>query len=164
MLCAEGIDTEAMPLGRLTRDGIDAAMQIIADLRKLIREVPVCAALRGRHSYHDDKEGEEEENAVEEANAEADNGANGEGTKKKKKKELTLEEVRSAPPLCCVLFVAHRQSIGVKMRELYEEIAELSNRFYELIPHAEYTIESIPPLNTNDLLNKKAQPSHDHTL
>jgi hypothetical protein len=36
---AEGIDTEAMPLGRLTKEDIEKAKEIISDIRKLVHKI-----------------------------------------------------------------------------------------------------------------------------
>ncbi|ELR12017.1 NAD(+) ADP-ribosyltransferase, partial [Acanthamoeba castellanii str. Neff] len=139
-----GIDTDAMPLGRLTKEDIEAAKQILADIRKLLHKIhPPATPAAAEEKADEDDEEEENEDEDEENEDEEDE----ERPKKKKKtaaapatatggekpKELTLDEARV----------------------FFEQIAELSNRFYELIPHANYTVESIPPLDNENLLNEK---------
>jgi hypothetical protein len=36
---AEGIDTDAMPLGRLTKEDIETAKQIVCDIRKIYLKI-----------------------------------------------------------------------------------------------------------------------------
>lgn len=96
----------------------------------------ICAQAN-QAQQEDEAEDEEEEDEDEEGGSDDDEDRPKKTKKaaaeKNKKKELTLDEAR----------------------ELYEQIAELSNRFYELIPHAEYTVESIPPLDNENHLNQK---------
>jgi len=42
-----------------------------------------------------------------------------------------------------------------KLSQTHEEITELSNEFYELIPHTHYSLTSIPPINTQHILKQK---------
>jgi hypothetical protein len=90
----------------------------------------------------EDEAEDEEERPKKKTKTAAATDDQGKGKEKEKPKPLTLDEAR----------------------EQYEKIAELSNRFYELIPHSGYTVESIPPLDNEELLNQKVRLSADECL
>ena len=48
-----------------------------------------------------------------------------------------------------------------KLLCLVDEINELSNRYYELIPHQNYTNEALTPINNANILAKKYNQIND---
>ena len=42
-----------------------------------------------------------------------------------------------------------------KIKEDFDQLAELSSQFYELIPHSQFAFDAVPPINDANELNKK---------
>jgi len=144
-----GVNVDAMPLGKLTSGDIKQAQQILVEIRHLLHKI--FPPSQESDETDDKKEGEASSTkptAAKEMGEEEKEKEKEDDDEEGKEEEDGKKETRQK--------VMQAQKITLdEARKIYDEIGDLSNRFYELIPHSNYASESIPPINTECLLNEK---------